>query len=56
MQEITENHEGRIKKIETAMPLVLKCQLVQLIALKNGKVNGECEEVLGELNDYFCHK
>lgn len=44
----------RVEKLEKVMPLLLKSHLAILLALKRGKVNGECDEVLKELNDYFC--
>ena len=56
-QEIrNDDHEERIQKLETALPLLLKCHNAQLIAMKRGHVNGELDEVLAELNDYLFHK
>lgn len=50
----TEKMCERLEKLEKVMPLLLKSNLAILLALKRGKVNGECDEALKELNEYFC--
>jgi hypothetical protein len=46
----------RVDQLEKSKPLELKCLLAILLALKRGKVNGECDEALDELNKYFCER
>lgn len=56
-QEVrNDRQEERLKKLEAALPLLLECSFVQLQALKRGKVNGECDEVLGKLDTYLFNK
>lgn len=56
-QEVrNDDHEQRLQKLEKVLPLLLKVSNVQLQALKRGKVNGECDEVLAELDEYLYHK
>lgn len=52
----TENLEQRVTEIEDAMPVMMKCHLAQLLALKHGKVNGECDDALDNLNAYLIRK
>ncbi len=48
---------GRRSKDKKAIQLLLKCTLVQLCALKKaGIVNGDCNEVLEELNEFLIEK
>jgi len=56
-QEVrNDGHEQRLTKLEAALPLLLKCASAQLQALKRGHVNGECDDVLAELDEYLFHK
>lgn len=51
------HRKERKSKDKGAIQLLLKCALVQLCALKKtGSVNGECAEVLEELNDFLISK
>lgn len=55
-QERVINLERKVKRHEEAIPLILECHLVQLIALQRGHVNGECDEALDKLNRYLINK
>ncbi len=55
-QERVTNLEAKVKRHEEAIPLILECHLVQLIALQRGHVNGECDEALDKLNRYLINK
>mgnify|MGYP001316430515 CR=1 FL=1 len=55
VQTKVDDHECRLSKIETAIPLMLKCHVVQLVALKE-KLNGDCAPLLDEVNEYLYHK
>ena len=54
VQERAEETCKRLERLESVIPLLLKSNLAILLALKRGKFNGECDEALKELNDYFC--
>jgi hypothetical protein len=42
---------------KAAIQLLLKCNLIQLCALKkSGMVNGDCDEALDELNEFLIKK
>jgi hypothetical protein len=44
-------------KGKASMQILLKCVLILLCAAKkSGIVNGDCDEVLGELNDFLIKK
>jgi hypothetical protein len=55
-QMTTENLDKRVEGLERTSVLQLKTNLAILLALKRGKVNGECEEALDELNKYLCER
>jgi len=55
-QERVTNLEAKVKRHEEAIPLILECHLAQLIALKRGHVNGECDEALDKLNQFLINK
>lgn len=55
-QERVAKLEIKVKQHEEAIPLILECHLVQLIALQRGHVNGECDEALDKLNHYLINK
>jgi hypothetical protein len=47
----------RRSKSKAAIQLLLKCVLVLLCAMKkSGMINGDCNDVLAELNDFFIKK
>ena len=47
----------RRNKSRTAIELLLKCVLVLLCAMKrSGVVNGDCDDVLDELNEFLIKK
>ncbi len=52
----SENIDTRLKRIEAAQPVILECHLATLVALKRGKVNGECDAALEKLNNYLLNK
>lgn len=56
VQEQLECTGKRVDKLEDAVPLMLECHLVTLVALQRGKLNGEGDQVLKKLNDYFFKK
>lgn len=55
-QESTEKLESRINDIEEAVPIILECLFVILLALKKGQINGDGDEVLKKLNAYLIKK
>ena len=55
-EEQVSELEERVKRIEAAIPIILECHLAQLIALKRGDVNGECDNALDKLNKYLINK
>lgn len=46
----------RVEKLEEAIPIIMRCHLAQLVALKKGKIDGECDRALEELNNYLIEK
>jgi hypothetical protein len=49
--------KDRRSKSKQAIQLLLKCVLVLLCAMKkSGLVNGDCNEVLDELNEFLIRK
>ena len=47
----------RKSKNKAAIQLLLKCVLVLLCAMKkSGMINGDCNNVLAELNEFFIKK
>ena len=55
-QEKADETSNRVDRMEDAIPLLLKCQLAILLALKRGHVNGECDDALDDLNKYLCER
>lgn len=49
--------KDRRSKSKAAIQLLLKCVLVLLCAMKkSGVVNGDCDDVLDELNEFLIRK
>jgi cell division protein FtsB len=45
-----------VTNLKRAVPIIMKCLLALLVAAKDGKINGECDAALSDLNEYFISK
>lgn len=45
-----------VNELKEATPITMQCLLALLVAAKDGKINGECDDALKLLNKYFCKK
>lgn len=52
----TDRAEDKINDIEQGQIIIFKALLALLIAQRDGKTNGECEDALRSLNEYLIKK
>lgn len=56
VQTRTDRLDKKIDAIEEGQKVVFKSLLALLIAQRDGKTNGECEEALHDLNEFLIRK
>lgn len=56
VQTRADRNDEKIDRIEEGQKVVFKSLLALLIAQRDGKTNGECEEALRDLNKFLIMK